>query len=120
MRESIPLSTGRTCLLQNPGLPFLDHYHVLSFPVEQGEPTRLESDEMILIATHMARYLGRRYYGDDECFSLIYNGRRTTRRPWLHIHILPSRSPTAKRFAFLAFYLKRLLRRLPGPWKSAR
>ena len=113
MRESILLSSGRTCLLQNPALPFLGRYHVLSFPSEQGQPSRAEADEMILIAARKARDLARAYYGDDECFSLIYSGARTRRRPWLHVHILPSRSPWAKRLAFLAFHLKRVLGRLP-------
>lgn len=113
MEESITLSTGRICTLANPQLPLLPHYHVLSFPNEQGQPAREEAEEMFLIATRKGRDLARRLYADDECFSLIFNGRRTRRRPWLHVHILPSRSPTAKRLAFLAFYLKSLLRRWP-------
>ncbi len=120
MRESIALSTGRTCLLKNPALPFLDHYHVLTFPLEQGQPSHAEADEMMMIAARKARDLGLAYYGDDECFSLIYNGRRTRRRPWLHIHILPSQSPAAKQLTFLAFHLKRLLRRLPGARNGTR
>jgi hypothetical protein len=120
MRESITLSTGRTCRLENPGLPFLAHYHVLTFPSEQGQPSHAEAEEMMMIATRKARDLGLEYFGDDECFSLIYNGRRTRRRPWLHIHILPSRSLATKRLAFLAFQLKHLLRRLPGAWSVAR
>jgi hypothetical protein len=118
MRESITLSSGRSCLLQNPALPFLVHYHVLSFPVEQGPPSQTEADEMILIATRKARDLGRMVYGDGECFSLIYNAGRTRRRPWPHVHILPSPSPAAKRLVFLAFHLKHLLRRLP--WSRGR
>lgn len=50
MKESITLSTGRVCKLQNPPLPFLAHYHVLSFPADQGQPSREEADEIILIA----------------------------------------------------------------------
>ncbi len=114
MRETITLSTGRVCTLENPGLPLLAHYHVLAFPAGQGQPSLEEADEIVLIATRTARDLGRRYYADEECFSLIFNGGRTRRKPWLHVHILPAGSPTAKRFAFLAFYLKRLLRRLPA------
>jgi hypothetical protein len=119
MRESITLSTGRTCLLENPALPFLVHYHVLTFPAHQGQPSHAEAEEMMMIATRKARDLGRECFGDDECFSLIYNGRRTRRRPWLHIHILPSRNLSAKRLAFLAFQLKHLLRRLPHAWRTA-
>jgi len=113
MHETITLSSGRNCTLHNPALPFLAHYHVLSFPADQGQPSREEADEILLIATHKARALGMRYYADEECFSLIFNGKRTRRKPWLHIHILPTGNPTAKRLAFLAFYLKHLLRRWP-------
>ena len=120
MRESITLSTGRTCLLENPAVPFLGHYHVLTFPAEQGQPSHAETDEMMRIATRVARDIARHSYGDDECFSLIYNGGRTRRRPWPHIHILPSRNLSAKRVAFLAFQLKRWLRRLPGAWGCER
>lgn len=113
MNESITLSTGRRCTLENPALPFLDHYHVLSFPSEQGQPSPEETEEIVLIATRKARDLGRRYYADEECFSLIFNGMRTRRKPWLHVHILPTRTPTAKRLAFLALDLKHLLRWWP-------
>ena len=113
MHETITLSSGRKCKLQNPALPFLAHYHVLSFPSYQGQPTREEADEIVLVATRKARDLGKRYYSDEECFSLIFNGKRTRRKPWLHVHILPTKNPTAKRLAFLAFYLKHLLRRWP-------
>ncbi|MCP5059285.1 MAG: hypothetical protein GY937_21480 [bacterium] len=92
-------------MLQNPALPFLAHYHVLSFPADQGQPSCEEADEIVLIATRKARDLGKRYYFDEECFSLIFNGKRTRRKPWLHIHILPTRNPAAKRLAFLAFSL---------------
>jgi hypothetical protein len=75
MHETITLSSGRKCTLQNPALPFLEHYHVLSFPSHQGQPTREEADEIMLIATRKARDLGKRYYSDEECFSLIFNER---------------------------------------------
>ena len=109
MNESITLSTGRRCTLTDPPVPFLTHYHVLSFPAEQGQPSPQEAEEMVLIAARKARDLGRRYYADEECFSLIFNGMRTRRRPWLHVHILPTPNPAAKRLAFLAFHLKHLL-----------
>ncbi len=112
MQENIRLSTGRFCVLENPALPFLEAYHVLSFPPEQGQPSRAETDEVILLANRKARELGRRYFQNEECFSLIYNGRGTRRKPWLHVHILPAGSTRAKRLAFLAFGLKRLLRGL--------
>ncbi len=62
MRESITLSTGRICLLKNSALPFLHHYHVLTFPLEQGQPSHAEADEMMMIAARKARDLGLAYY----------------------------------------------------------
>jgi hypothetical protein len=75
---------------------------------------------MMVIAARVARDVARQSFGDDECFSLICNGARTRRRPWLHIHILPSRNLAAKRLAFLAFQLKRVLRCLPRTWRGGR
>ena len=112
MRERIRLSTGRTCLLAQPYLPFLTHYHILAFAHEQGRPTGAELEEMLVIANQKARTLGRLYFADEECFSLVYNGGRTRRRPWPHVHILPSASPAAKRLTFLLFSLKHVLRPL--------
>ncbi len=120
MRESIRLSTGRTCLLARPALPFLAHYHVLSLANGEGQPSDAEIDEMLLVANQKARALGRRYHGDAECFSLVYNGRRTRRRPWPHVHILPTGSLAAKRLTFLLFSLKHVLRPLRSALRLAR
>ncbi len=110
MGEAILLSSGRRCVVRSAALPFLPHYHVLAFPSEYGSPSKREIEELLLIANRKARELGQIHYGDEECFSLIYNGSRTRRRPWLHIHILPTRNLAAKRAAFVAFYLKNLIR----------
>lgn len=114
MQEVLRLSTGRVCVLRNPSLPFLASYHVLSFPHEQGTPSELETEELLVLASRKGRELARSYFGDPECFSLVYNAGRTRRRPWLHVHILPTRNTAAKRLAFLAFSLKHLLRPLLG------
>jgi hypothetical protein len=52
MHESITLSTGRVCTLENPALPFLAHYHVLSFPADQGQPSREEAVHDVIYDTH--------------------------------------------------------------------
>ena len=114
MEAIFQLSTGRVCVLHNPSLPFLARYHVLSFPQEQGGASDLETEELLLLATRKGRELGRTYFGDAECFSIIYNGGRTRRKPWVHVHILPTRNTAAKRIAFLAFSLKNLLRPVLG------
>lgn len=114
MEEILRLSTGRVCVLRNPSLPFLASYHVLSFPHEQGAPSELETEELLVLASRKGRELARSCFGDPECFSLVYNAGRTRRRPWLHVHILPTRNTAAKRLAFLAFSLKHVLRPLVG------
>lgn len=114
MGEILRLSTGRVCILHNPALPFLPHYHVLSFPKEQGTPTGRETSELLMLANRKGRELGLAHFGDEECFSIIYNAGRTRRRPWLHVHILPTRDVASKRLAFLAFFLKNLVRPVLG------
>ncbi len=107
--SDLRLSSGRICVLRSCALPFLRHYHVLFFPASQGDPTRAEADEVLLFANRAGRTLGLELFGDEECYSLLFHGRRTRRRPWLHIHILPTRNLLARRLAFLAFWLKHLL-----------
>jgi hypothetical protein len=122
MSNQFRLSTGRHCVLLRPSLPFLLHYHVLASPRDQGPPSAAEVDEAFLLANRKGRELGRLYFGDEECFSLIYNAARTRRKPWFHIHILPARNTAAKRIAFVAFSLKNLIRPfLPGRlWRMGR
>jgi hypothetical protein len=119
MHEVLRLSTGKLCVLHSPAVPFVAHYHVLSLPEGQGAPSEGETEELLLLASRKARELGRRCFGDEECFSIVYNGGRTRRKPWPHVHILPARSTAAKRVAFLAFSLKGLLRPLLGPAASS-
>ena len=57
MRETITLSSSRACVLENPILPLLHHYHVLSFPPEQGTPSLSDADEMMMIAARKGRDL---------------------------------------------------------------
>jgi hypothetical protein len=48
MAEVFRLSSGRVCVLQRPSLPFLEHYHVLAFPREQGAASEEEAEEVFL------------------------------------------------------------------------
>ena len=62
------------------------------------------------VAHALGRTLGRRLHGDEECFTVLYNGGRTRRRPWPHFHVILARSPGEKRRALLALSFKRFLR----------
>lgn len=116
MTEILRLSSGRRCELRNPDVPLLPWVHVLVFPPDQGPPTEAELGEMLTLAHRTARRLGRRYFGDPECFSVLLNGRRTGRLPWPHVHLIPAGSPGAKHRALLLLGLKRLLRAARRLW----
>lgn len=59
-------------------------------------------------ARELARALAREELGDPEAFTLLYNGARTRRRPWPHVHVLLARSVAEKRWALLCYHLKHL------------
>jgi diadenosine tetraphosphate (Ap4A) HIT family hydrolase len=130
MRKSFVLSTGRTCRVDNPGLPLLADYHVLHFPPGQGgsaegTPTEEEVEEMLVLARRLARRLGAEHHGDPECYTVLFNGVRTSRRPWVHFHLLPAKSVAGKRWALLCLLAKRWLRLASSPgrglaWSGAR
>lgn len=106
------LSTGRALEVRAPALPFLPHYHVVSWPRGAPVPSPHEIDEMWSVAHALARRLGRALFGDEECFTVLYNGARTRRRPWPHFHVILARTPREKRRALLALSAKRWLRAL--------
>lgn len=110
MRETFTLSSGRVCRVDNPRLPLLPDYHVLYFPGRQGRPSEVEIEEMLVLARRTARRLGRELHGDPECYTVLFNGARTSRRPWVHFHVLPVESVAKKRWALLCLTLKRCLR----------
>ncbi len=108
------LRSGRVVELRTPPLPLVRHYHVLAWPSNQGPATPAEIDEMWAIAHAFARARGRELFGDEQCFSVLYNGARTRRMPWPHFHVIPARSPAEKRWVLLCLSCKRLLR--PRRW----
>lgn len=112
------LSSGRPVELRTPPLPWVRHYHVLAWPRDQGPATPREIDEMWVLAHSFARARGLELFGDEQCFTVLYNGARTRRMPWPHFHLIPARSPTEKRWALLCLSLKRLLR--PRRWRITR
>lgn len=113
--DTIRLASGRHVELRTPALPWVRHYHVLAWPRDQGPATPREIDEMWVLAHAFARARGRELFGDEECFTVLYNGARTRRMPWPHFHLIPARSPGEKQWALLCLSLKRLLR--PRRWR---
>lgn len=104
------LSNGRAIVVRAPEIPLLSHYHVVSWPEGATPPSAREIDEMWSVAHALARELGRRLFGDEECFTVLYNAARTRRRPWAHFHVILARTPAEKRRALLVLLAKRWLR----------
>lgn len=111
----IPLSSGRWVELREPRLPLVRHYQVLAWPPGQGPANAAEIDEMWRIAHQLARERGRALFGDEQCFTVLYNGARTRRMPWPHFHLIAARTPAEKRWTLLCLMLKRALR--PRRWR---
>lgn len=118
IERALTLRTGRAVELRSPRLPLVRSYHVLAWPRDQGPATPAEIDEMWCIAHAFARARGRELFGDEECFTVLYNGARTRRMPWPHFHVLPARSPTEKRWILVCLLFKRILR--PRRWPLVR
>lgn len=105
-----PTARSGRLVVRAPELPLLPHYHVVSWPEGAPPPTPRDIDEMWRVAHALARSLGERLFADEQCFSVLYNGARTRRRPWAHFHVILARSPGEKRRALLALSAKRWLR----------
>jgi diadenosine tetraphosphate (Ap4A) HIT family hydrolase len=90
-------------------MPGVRDYHVLAV---DGRAHPDDMDELAGLAARIARRLGRELRGDDDAFTIIFNGARTSRRHWAHVHIIPAASPGQKRRAFALLWLKGPLRRV--------
>lgn len=102
-------SGSRTFRLARSRVPFVRHYFVLHAAGE-AEAGRDALGAMWRAAYQVARRLAEQYQGDPECFSVLFNGGRTRRRPWPHFHIVVTGSLSEKRRALVCISLKRLLR----------
>lgn len=113
------LSSGAQCRLVAPDVPLAPDLRVLSLEPEGAEASSADVAEVLALAHRLGRELGRCRHGDPECFTLMVNGRRSGRRPWLHVHILPARSPSDKHRLLLLMALKRVfraVRSMVGRW----
>ncbi len=100
---------SRTFRLARSRGPFVRHYFVLH-AADEAEAGRDALGAMWRAAYHVARRLAEQYQGDPECFSVLFNGGRTRKRPWPHFHIVITGSLSEKRRAMVCISLKRLLR----------
>jgi len=106
-------------ILRRPPIPFVPGYAVVGF-ADAEAPTRAPEDiaQLWAHAHREARRLSLERFGHAEGYSLLYNGARTRRRPWPHVHIVLAESVEDKRRAFFFLSLKRLLR--PARWPLTR
>ena len=128
--------SGRSVIVCEPSIPLVRHYHVVSWPIDVPRPSATEIDEMFVVVHALARRLGHTLFGDDECgadarrsdasfqserrvsaepvrqcFTVLFNGQRTGRRPWPHFHVILARTPFEKWRTLLFLLMKRRLRR---------
>ena len=108
MNGEFVLPGGTHCELLSPHMPGVANYHVLA----ATGPVRNEDDtvELARLGAAIARDLGSTLMGDEGAFTIILNGPRTSRRPWAHVHIIPTDTPGRKRRAFACLMLKKPLR----------
>jgi len=106
------LSSGRPFRVESPRVPLLRHYSVLSFPVEQGEPTATEETEMLAFALGEARRAAMAHFGDPEAFVLIHSGRGNRRTDGWHIHIVPVSGRIQKAWLYFVLWGKNVLQAL--------
>ena len=109
------LPSGARVEWRRPRIPFFAHYAVLAWPRDSGPASDADVDAMWSLAHALARAEGARLFADPQCFSVLYNGGRTRRKPWPHFHVIPARTPGEKRRSLLLLSCKRWLRKLPFP-----
>ena len=88
LRESVSLSTGKSCALFRIRDAWIPHYYLLAFPKSQGEPTIVEVSEMMSVGVDRAKRLAEEYVGDTEAYGLIYSGYSARREKGWHVHII--------------------------------
>jgi hypothetical protein len=118
MTASVPLSHADRCLarfnqlggngprlrVQRGRLPGVAHYYLLVATGQSSQSFPWQA------AQELAAELALTELGDPEAFTVLYNGARTRRCPWPHVHVILARTVAEKRCALLCFHLKHLTR----------
>ncbi len=109
--RNIVLQSGRSCILLRPRLRIARFYHVLYFPVAQGQPASEEEREMLSISLDTARQLASRHLENPEAYVIIHNGSVSRRRKNFHIHIIPVSEKIEKTRIYFLLFLRNIF-----PW----
>ena len=112
LRESVSLSTGKSCELVRVRDAWIPHYYLLAFPKSQGEPTVTEVSEMMSVGVERAKHLAQEYVGDAEAYGLIYSGYSARREKGWHIHIILLGNRWRKAWLYFVLAGKNLLQAL--------
>jgi hypothetical protein len=107
--KAVVLKSGRAGVWQCPKVAFLQHYIVLTFPQEQGEPTKDEQSEMLAIAITEARRVSAEVLNDPESFVMIQSGCSNRRSRGWHIHLVLVKNRWDKAWLYFVLFWKNIL-----------
>ena len=103
--EGFKLSNGKRYELLAINKITIPNYHILAFPLNQGQPDPNELAELLRNGVRHARQLALKLTGERDAYTIIYSGYSARRRKGWHVHIviLGSRWRKARLYAVLAF-----------------
>lgn len=97
---------GVRCIVGRPRTPVASCHLVVRLDGVGG----VRADAALLVEAHRAaRDLARRQFGDPECFTLVFSGRRTRVQSVAHVHVFLLPSVLAKRWVFVRMLAKPML-----------
>lgn len=88
------------------------HYYLLAFPVEQGQPSSAEVQQMLVIGIEHARQLADLVLHDAEAYTIVYSGYSARREKGWHVHIVLLGSRWRKAWLYAVLAGKNLLQAL--------
>ncbi|MGE3297631.1 MAG: hypothetical protein AB7I68_09800 [Porticoccaceae bacterium] len=86
--QELPLTSGKIYLLAQIRNDLIPNYYLLSFPIDQGQPTASEVTEMLNIGIGHAQELSSALLNDREAFTILYSGYSARREKGWHVHIV--------------------------------
>jgi len=110
--ENFHLSSGNSYQLIQINKLSIPNYHILAYPLSQGQPNAMELAELLKNGVNHAKDLALRLTGDRDAYTLIYSGYSARRRKGWHVHIviLGTRWRKARLYAVLS--IKNILQAL--------
>jgi len=107
--KELPLASGHICQLSPIRNDLIPNYHLLVFPLNQGQPSTAEVTEMLNIGIEHAQKLSEKLLGDSEAFTILYSGYSSRREKGWHVHIVLLGTRWRKAWLYLILAGKNLL-----------